>query len=208
MDGVQIGILAFAGIIILLFIKYKITGSVRAEFRFIGLLLNRACDVLGVMAVLGAIMSLACAVVILASGLMPPARTVTRTVAGKQNNYQWAAERHVPVLSFAGDDKPARGVSYRLYSLVQVGDELEIALSWYFSDAQKVSVRRGGRIVATTDEMQSLSMVLVAMICLVPLTAFRAFFRRNRNRAFSGVIFIVLILLELIPLGILLQGAR
>lgn len=208
MNGVQIGILAFAGVIILLFIKYKITGSVLAEFRFMGMLLNRGCDGLGILAMLGALMSLSCAGVILASGLLPPSQTVFRTVAGKGMNYVWTENRHIPVLSFADGGAPARNVSHSLYSAVQAGDELEIGLGWYFGDPHTVIVRRAGKIVARTDEVESLAMVMMAMICLVPLTVFRAFFRRNRHRAFSGLIFIVLMLVELIPLGILLQGSR
>ena len=205
MNGVQIGILAFAGVVILLFIKYKITGSVRAEFQFMGMLLDRGCNGLGIMAMLGALMSLACAVIIIASGLMPPSKTVFRTVTGKTSNYEWTAERHVPVLSFAGNEEPARNVSRRLYSVAQPGDELEIGLGWYFGDPHTVVVRRAGKVVARTDEMESFSMVVVAMICLIPLAAFRVFFRR-KSRAFAGLIFIVLMLVELIPLAILLQG--
>lgn len=202
MNGVQIGILAVAGIMLALFIKYKITGSVRNEFRMIGWSLDRGYEIFATIACIGAVLSVACACIIVYSVVTPPVETdkaiiTARIKTPSDGTYDYGVEA---VGRKSGRYHP---VSRTFYDKVQEGDAAEVTLSRFFHDWRDVRVIRNGAVVYEERGPDWFGLVF-AVFLFLPLYSFKLVRRMRGKRVMGSILFILIALGELIPLGILI----
>jgi len=201
MNGVQIGILAVAGIILTLFIKYKITGSVRTEFHLLGKGLDRGYEIFATVACVGALVSVACAGLIVYSVVTPPVETDRTTITAKhktadRDSYSYGVE--------VVGRKSARyhTVSRSFYDKAAEGDTVEVTLSRFFRDWQDVRIIRNNQLVYEEFGPDWFGLVL-AVFFVLPLYSFRLVSRMREKRIMGSVVFVIIALFELIPLGII-----
>lgn len=206
MDGAQITILIIAGIIIAFFIKYKITGSIKNDFILLGKTLDRGYGLLAAISMMGAAISAFCAIMLIYSLITPPTASISTTITGKEHKYHGVKYGHSYQLFLSGEEGRDRHlVSAALYKTVTQGDNLRVNLSRFFHEWRQVEVLRDNTPIYRINEGERILPALFALLFLAPLYSARLVSRFEKERILGSVIFILLILFELIPLGILIN---
>ncbi|MFC1512925.1 hypothetical protein ACFL5J_00570 [Thermodesulfobacteriota bacterium] len=206
MDGAQITILVIAGIIIAFFVKYKITGSIKNDVVMLGRLLERCYGYLAVGAMLGALMSAFCGVMLIYSLLTAPTASAPLTITDKEHKYHGVRYGHSYTLFLNGEEGSGKHlVSGPLYDAVQEGDSIRVMLSRFFHEWRQVEVWRDNRPIYRFDEGERVLPALFALLFLAPLSVGRLYGRFKKERILGSVVFIFFALFELIPLGILVN---
>ena len=206
MDGAQITILVIAGIIIAFFIKYKITGSIKNDFLLLGRLLERGYPYLALVVMLGALMSAFCGIMLIYSLLTVPTASTPLTITGKAHKYHGVRYGHSYTLFLKGEEGPDKHlVSGPLYDAVQAGDSIRVTLSRFFHEWRQVEVWRDKMPIYRFNEGERVLPALFALLFLAPLYVGRLFSRFQKERILGSVVFLLVALFELIPLGILVN---
>ena len=206
MDGAQITILVIAGIIIAFFIKYKLTGSIKNDFVMLGKTLDRGYGFMAAVAMLGALMSAFCGVMLVYSLVTPPAETISLTINGKVHKYHGVRYGHSYQLFLSGEEGRGKHlVSSALYENVTAGDRLRVNVSRFFQEWRQVEVLRGNKPIYRKNEGERVLPALFAVLFLAPLYTVRLYSRFRKERVLGSVVFLLIILFELIPLGILVN---
>jgi len=207
MDGAQITILIIVGIMIAFFVKYKLTGSIRNDFILLGRLLDRGYGSLAVVALLGALLSAFCGIMLFYSLFTPPTASEQFFVTGKVQKYHGVRYGHSYTLFLKGaHGRDKHLVSRPIFETVREGDSIRVTLSRFYHEWRVVEVWRENRPIFRFDEGERVLPGLFALLFLAPLGVMRRLYSRfRRERTLGSVVFLLLILFELVPLGILVN---
>lgn len=200
LDGAQIAILMVVAVVLVFYLKYKISGSIKGEFRLIGRILDRFYPFIAMLACLASIGSAAFGVMAIADVLMPAGVEQSAVVTGKEK-FSRARNGHDYRITAGNDTRTySEGVSALLYSKVSDGDVLQIAASPVFGEWKSVRVIRNGRTIYQGRGMDIYAMLIMGILFVATLYSFRLYFRMASQRVAGSIVFIVIILFESIPL--------
>lgn len=204
LDGAQIGILIVVGLILALFLKYKITGSIMHEFRFIGRILDKGYPCFAAIACAGSLMAATVGVLSIADVIMAPRETDEAVVTGKRKFHHAKQGTDYSVTAHSEKREYNESVSVSFHSAARKGDTLLIQLTPVFREWKSVQVVRDGRVIHRGSGVDMYAMVIMGAFFILTLYSFRLYSRMNKVRVLGSLAFIGIILFELIALAVLI----
>jgi len=137
--------------------------------------------------------------------LLPVKEETSALVTGKQKNFRGKQGNDYFVRARNQTKEYNESISLMLYSVVSQGDTLLIRLSPVFNEWKSVRVIRDNKVIYKGKGLDIYAMMIMGVFFIMTLYSFQLYFRMRKNRIAGSLVFIVIILVELIPLAIIFQ---
>ena len=196
----QLFFLGLVALVLFLFAKWKVTGSLTRERRAATAVLDAGYPVFAALACAGALVAAAVGVSALADLALPPVPAEAVKVAGKERVSHGKRGDDYLVRVQGAEGSRRENVSPALFHEVQAGDSLRIERTPIWGEWRSVRLLREGRVVYESAGLDIYAMAVLGVLFILCLYAFPLYFRMRARRITGSLAFLALILFELLPL--------